>query len=144
MFYWGTNGINSSKMSLVEYVPDLRRYDGVFVVQTGYGPMVRYRGSNSQYGAGLPQLLKSLFSKLASFAKPILRSAAPHAKAAFTAAQPHLQEAATGALKEAGRSAVEAISKKLSQEGNGKRKRTKRKVIKKRKRIPPYNIPDYF
>jgi hypothetical protein len=65
-------------MPLVEYTPDPRRYDGVFVVQTGYGPLVRYRGSNAQYGAGFPQLLKSLFSKIAGFVTPILKSAALH------------------------------------------------------------------
>jgi hypothetical protein len=87
--------------------------------------MVRYRGSNAQYGAGFPQLSKFLFSKFAAFAKPLLKSAAPHARAALNAAQPHLQEAATGIVKDAGRNVVEAISKKLTQvqDGSGRKRR---------------------
>jgi hypothetical protein len=135
-------------MPLVEYTPDPRRYDGVFVVQTGYGPLVRYRGSNAQYGAGFPQLLKSLFSKIAGFVTPILKSAAPHARAAISAAQPHIQDAASNIVKEAGRGAVEAISKKLSevQQGSGRRRKSvgKLKSKKRSRRIPPYHIPDYY
>ena len=131
-------------MPLVEYVPDPRRYEGVFTVQTGYGPMVRYRGSHAQYGAGFPQVLKSLFAKLVAFAKPIISNAAPHARAAFEAAKPHLTHAASSLVSEAGKGAVEAITRKFSkaQEGNGKRKRVVRR--RKRARVHPYDIPDYY
>lgn len=139
-------------MPLVEYVPDPRRYEGIFTVQIGYGPMVRYRGSHAQYGAGLPQVLKGLFAKLLSLAKPIIKSASPHARAAFEAAKPHLKEAASTLVSEAGRGAVEAISRRFnsdankSQEGSGRKVRRKTRKVKnhKRARIAPYNIPDYY
>ena len=134
-------------MPLVEYVPDPRRYDGVFVSQLGYGPMIRYRGSSNQHGSGFPQLLKALFSKIAAFAKPILRTAAPHARKAFEAAQPHLQEAATGLVRDVGSKATEAISKKLTelQDGSGrKRKKIGQRKAKKTRRLPLHKLPDFI
>lgn len=135
-------------MPLVQYVPDARRYDNVFVSQFGTGVMVRYRGSPYQNGSGfIPQILKNLFSKIGNFVKPLLRQAAPHARAALDAATPHLKEAATGVIKDVTTQAAEAVAKRLaSQEGSGKR--TRRGVTKKKTprltRIPPYNIPDSF
>jgi len=131
-------------MPLVPYTPDVRRYDGVFVTQIGSGAMVRYRGNAMQNGSGFPQILKSLFAKVGSFVRPLLRQAAPHARAAVTAAMPHLKEAASGAIKDVTAQATQALARKLTpQEGSGKRKR--RGVTKKKtRRIPPYNLPDSF
>lgn len=139
-------------MPLVEYVPDPRRYEDVFTTQTGHGPIVRYRGSHFQNGSGFfPQVLKNLFSKVASFAKPFVAAAAPHAKAALAAAQPHLSEAASGLVKEATNRLSEAVSRRLSrQEGTGRRKRKKSKKSrssskrKRLRRIPPIDIPDFY
>ncbi|XP_055345379.1 uncharacterized protein LOC129593196, partial [Paramacrobiotus metropolitanus] len=64
-------------MPLVAYVPDPRRYENVFVSQTGGSALIRYRGT-LQNGSGFPQILKNLFAKLSAFAQPILRKAAPH------------------------------------------------------------------
>ncbi|XP_055336729.1 uncharacterized protein LOC129587145 [Paramacrobiotus metropolitanus] len=132
-------------MPLVAYVPDPRRYENVFVSQTGGSALIRYRGT-LQNGSGFPQILKNLFAKLSAFAQPILRKAAPHAKAALEAATPHLQEAATGAIKEVASRAGTAIGKRFaSQEGEGvrKKRRVRRKVLRV-KRIPPTNIPDFL
>ena len=85
-------------MPLIQYVPDPRRYEEVFVVQTGHGPFIRYRGSMQNGSGFFPQVLKNLFSKLINFARPLVE---PHAKAALEAATPHLKEAATGLVKEA-------------------------------------------
>ena len=136
-------------MPLVPYIPDPQRYDGVFVTQTGYGNLARYRGSAMQNGSGFPQILKSLFAKIAAFAKPILRNAVPHARKAFEAAQPHLQEAASGLIKEVGDKTSDAINRKLSniQEGQGVKKKKRKTITKKNKhlqRIQPHHLPDFL
>ena len=56
--------------------------------------------------------------------------------------KPHVQEAASGAIKEA--AAQAAIAEKLApQEGSGKCKSVSSRPKKKR-RIAPYEIPDYL
>jgi hypothetical protein len=129
-------------MPLVAYVPDPRRYDEIFLDQTGYGTLVRYRGSNLQNGSGFfPQILKNLFARF-------VRTAAPHAKAAFAAAAPHLKEAAGEVFKDTSKSIGDAISRRLApQEGQGvkrKRRTLKPRRVKKLRRIPPRDIPDLF
>jgi hypothetical protein len=127
-------------MPLVPYVPDPRRYDDVFADQVGHGTLVRYRGSNLQNGSGFfPQILKNFFARL-------MRTAAPHAKAAFSAASPYLKEAATEVFKDTTAQIGEAISRKIApQEGQGiKRKRIPPSRIKRLKRIPPRDIPDFL
>jgi hypothetical protein len=130
-------------MPLVAYVPDPRRYEDIFVVQTGHGPFIRYRGSLQNGSGFFPQVLKSLFAKIANFARPILE---PHARAAFEAAKPHLKEAASGLVKEATSKATDLISRRLTtQEGRGrKRRKTARKAVKKPRYIPPKNMPDFI
>ena len=135
--------------NLVPYVPDPKRYDEVFVLSMAGGSMDRYRGSATQNGSGFPQILKSLFAKIASFARPLLRSAAPHAKRAFAAAEPHLKEAASGLVKDLTDKASTAINNGLDsiQEGQGRKRRRRMKGagrIKRLKRIPPFDLPDYI
>ena len=131
-------------MPLIPYVPDPTRYDDVFVIQTGQGPFVRYRGS-LQHGSGFfPQILKNLFAKIANFARPILE---PHAKAALEAVKPHLKDAASGFVKEATSRVTESINQKLAprQEGRGrKRKPVARRASKRPRYIPPKNMPDFI
>jgi hypothetical protein len=138
-------------MPLVEYVPDPRRYEDIFANQVGYGPIVRYQGSNLQNGSGFfPQLLKNLFAKIANFAKPFVTAATPHVKSAFEAAKPHLRDAASGAVKEATSRVTDALARNLApqQEGSGIRKKKryakKTTTVKRIRRIPPIDIPDFF
>ena len=128
-------------MPLIQYVPDPRRYEEVFVVQTGHGPFIRYRGSMQNGSGFFPQVLKNLFSKLINFARPLVE---PHAKAAFEAATPHLKEAATGLVKEATSKVASSINRRL-QDGNGrKRRKTAKRLIKRARHIPPQNMPDFI
>ena len=129
-------------MPLVPYVPDPRRYEEIFVEQTGYGTLVRYRGSNLQNGSGFfPQILKNFFARF-------IKTAAPHAKAAFAAATPHLKEAAGEVFKDTTTRLGEAINRRLApQEGQGlkrRRKALKPKRVKRLRRIPPRDLPDLF
>ena len=137
-------------MPLRPYVPDVRRYEDVFLTQMGAGVAVRYRGNPYQNGSGLGSFFRTLLAKVGNFVSPILKQAAPHAKAALEAAKPHLRDAAQGALKEVGSKVTHAIAKRFApeeQEGSGRLRRrgvTKKKPRKRQIRIPPYNIPDSF
>ena len=135
-------------MPLRPYVPDVRRYDDVFLTQMGAGVAVRYRGSPYQNGSGLGSFFRTLLSKVGNFVSPLLKQAVPHAKAALEAAKPHLQEAAQGALREVTSQATQAIAKKFApqtQEGSGKgRKGVTKKKKNQPRRIPPYHLPDSF
>lgn len=98
-------------MPLITYVPDVRRFDDVFVSQVGTGSMSRYCGSVYQNGSGLPHFVRNIFAKIGSFVKPPVSSAAPHARAAIDAAMPHLKDAADKAIIEEAANATEAISR---------------------------------
>ena len=131
-------------MPLVPYVPDPTRYEDVFVIQTGHGPFIRYRGSLQNGSGFFPQILKNLFAKIANFARPILE---PHARAAFEAAKPHLKEAASGLVKEATDRVSETIGKRLApqQHGRGRKRRSAiKRASKKPRYIPPKNMPDFI
>ena len=135
-------------MPLIVYEPDPKRYEDVFSnIQGGGNPMVRYRGSAYQNGSGFPQILKSLFAKLASFAKPVLAAAVPHARKAFEAAEPHLREAASGAVKDVTTRARNAIAQRFDslQEGQGRKRKARRgPSVKRLRRIPPIDLPDFI
>ena len=135
-------------MPLIVYEPDPKRYEDVFSHIQGRGnPMVRYRGSAYQNGSGFPQILKSLFAKLASFAKPVLAAAVPHARKAFEAAEPHLREAASGAVKDVTTRARNAIAQRFDslQEGQGRKRKARRgPSVKRLRRIPPIDLPDFI
>ena len=136
-------------MPLVEYVPDPRRYEDIFSNQVGYGAIVRYRGQYQNGSGFFPQILKNIFAKIANFARPILRAAAPHARAAIEAAQPHLNETATGFIQETTSKLSDAVTHKLTpQEGSGVRKKKRyakpSAAVKRIRRIPPLNIPDFI
>ena len=88
-------------MPIVPYVPDVARYEDVSGLQHGSGVMTRYRGSPYQNGSGSPLFLRTIFSKIRSFVKQLLRQAAPNDRAAVNAAVPLLKEAVTGVTKEA-------------------------------------------
>ena len=96
------------------------------------------------------QVLRSLVSKLAGLAQPVLRAAAPHAQKVLEAAIPHITDAATTAVKNTTDRAAAAISKRIAavQEGHGvaKKRRASKKPysVKRIRRIPPRNLPDFF
>ena len=89
-------------MPLVPFVEPEGLHEELFTsYQIGHGEaLARYRGSYVQNGCGfmLPAFLRTLFTRIASFAKPIIKTAAPHVKTAFEAAKPHLKTAASTVL----------------------------------------------
>lgn len=111
-------------MVLVPFNLDPWRYEKFFLVQIGYKPLARYRGSGTQSGSGFfPQILKDIFASFAGFVHPILRLAVTYAKAALVAARPHLEEVVSDIMKEFGSKISQAISKNLNQQDKGVRKR---------------------
>jgi hypothetical protein len=147
-------------MVLKRFEPDTSLYDHIFDSnQVGHGALGRYRGSDLQNGAGLGSFLRGLFSRVARFATPLVRSAAPHVKAGFTAATPHLREAAQSVLTEAGSALAKKVGNLLdpttTQTGSGRAPITKKKKQKPKQkrrsrktiritRLPPYDVPDSF
>ena len=158
-------------MQLKEFVPQPELFIQMMEEnQVGHGPLGRYRGAAMQNGAGfvLPAFLRTIFSRVARFAAPIIRSAAPHAKAAMAAAKPHLAEAGKTVVSEAAKSVATKLDNLFStvtspgeepQVGQGRKRRRKqtssyaikkprtgrsRITVKKLQRISPYDYPDAF
>lgn len=132
-------------------------YENVFKEhQIGHGDMLaRYRGSLLQNGSGfmIPAFLRTLLTRLSSFAKPLMKSATPHVRSALEAAKPHLKSAADSIVSEAATSVGSKIGEYLApqtqkQTGGGrkrkKKQKTKRSSIKRRHHLHPRDIPDVF
>jgi hypothetical protein len=141
-------------MVLQEFKPEAGLYEELLMSnQIGHGPLGRYRGSDLQNGSGIGSFLRSMFSRVARFATPLIRTAAPHMKAALESAKPHLSNAANTVVTEASKNIVSRIAETLGasqqQQGSGKRKIIQKKHPKKRRiknlsRIPPFDLPDSF
>ena len=153
-------------MGLKPFNPDAGLYEDILSHnQIGHGALGRYRGSELQNGAGLGSFFRSIFSRVARFATPLVRSAMPHVKSALESAKPHLGAAAQSVVNEAGKGIAEKISQVLSsastaqqstgdpqqQTGTGRKRRRAVGVSVSRKkrgsrlsRIPPFDLPDSF
>ena len=160
-------------MGIQPFNPGTDLYEDIFSQnQVGHGALGRYRGSDLQNGSGIASFLRSMFSRVARFATPLIRNAMPHVKSALESAKPHLGAAATSLMNDASKELTAKISRVLApsatstaatpqpgqldpQSGSGRRKRIRRapqqvsnKRPKKRskflQRIPPFDLPDSF
>jgi hypothetical protein len=149
-------------MGLKRFVPEEDLFEQIFSSnQVGNGALGRYRGSDLQNGAGLGNFLRTLFSRVAKFATPLVRSAAPHLRAGLASATPHLREAAKSVLTETGNHLARKVSnlfdttseqQQQQQSGTGRKRKAiskkphnprRRKTIKL-SRVAPYDLPDSF
>ncbi|GAV01651.1 hypothetical protein RvY_12329 [Ramazzottius varieornatus] len=115
----------TERFDMVHYVPVLlTNFENITInLANDLGDLVKFHAGKST---------KSLFAKIATFAKPVLAAAAPHARKAFNAAEPHLREAHNSAAKDVTTRARDAIVQRLAPPQE-EQDRHKRKAI----RAPP-------